>query len=116
MARGGFTVDDCGREHVESLDRSGARGVFRFTEGCQWDHVSLGCLHEEQVEVFFLHPVGGFRLHVHFVDPVEHVEVVDIHGAGVSLHRGEYVGQRDSQELCPVAIHVKVQLGNLGLQ
>lgn len=92
VTRCGLAVDDGCREHVESLDRSGSRGIFRFTESRQGNHVSLGCLHEEHVEVLFLHPVGGFRLHIYLVNPVEHVEVIDIHRTRVRFHRGEYIG------------------------
>lgn len=55
VTRCGLAVDDGCREHVESLDRSGSRGIFRFTESRQGPCFPW-CLHEEHVEVLFLHP------------------------------------------------------------
>lgn len=72
VTRCGLAIDGC-REYVESLDRSGPV-VFSALPRPSGTMFPLDVF--TNMLRFSLHPVGGFRLHIYLVNPVEHVEVL----------------------------------------
>ena len=89
---------------------------MRRSERCHRHHRTVGSTHKEQVEITRTCAVSGIGLQIHTVDAVEHIEIVDINRPGESLHCRKYVADRNPLHLGLVAVHIKKELRNLGLQ
>ena len=115
ISRGGYGIDRGRGEHIETLDRSRAGRILGRAQGGQGNHRPVLAAHEEQVQIIPGSPVRRLRLDIYTVNTVEHIEVVHVHGAKISLHGRENIGQGDAEKLRPVTIHVEIQLRDLAL-
>ena len=112
----GRAADDSRGKHIEAFDAARSGGVGSVSQSGQRNHRPVLRLHEEEVDVVLVLPIRGFRLDIHFVDAVEHVEIVHIHRTRISLHGREHIRKGHSQHLHLIAVHVKIELRNLRLQ
>ena len=110
------TANNGSGKHVETFDTTRSCGIGSITQRGQRNHCAVGGLYKEQVNVLLMLTIRSFRLDIHLIYTVEHIEVVYIYGTCIGFHRGEHIRQRHTQHLHLVTVHIKIELRNLGLQ
>ena len=102
--RGGPAIDGDRTQIVVANNRRGSRDQLDIGDRAQRDEITLGRAHAHSKDIFDLLAICRVGLNLDLPGAAKAIEVVDIRAAHRGLQCAEYVANRDSQSLGPLAV------------